>query len=64
MTQSAENLMNYLKSVAKGGLALALVALVTGCIVEPRENYYDRDHHRYYTGHAWHDCGERDDHCR
>jgi len=32
--------------------------------VVPREGYWDRDHHRYYHEHEWHDCGDRDDHCR
>ncbi len=61
---SLENDVNDLKRVAKSTVAMALVVLATGCIVEPRDNYYDHDHHRYYSGHAWHDCGERDDHCR
>jgi hypothetical protein len=52
-------------SVVMGALLAVLVAFVAGCIVtEPREGYYDRDHHRFYGGHAWHDCGDHDDHCR
>jgi hypothetical protein len=42
------------------GLAL----LLAGCIVVPREGYYDRDHHRYWHGNGWHGCGYRDEHCR
>jgi len=47
-----------------GGLMVALMVLTTGCLVEPRNDYYDRDHSRYYHEHAWHDCGDRDEHCR
>jgi len=51
--------------VAKGGLLLALVGLVLGCVVTPAEGYYDRDHHRYYHEHAWRECGQHDDaYCR
>ena len=48
----------------KGGFLLALVVFASGCIVVPEEGHYDRDHHRYYHEHGWHDCGERDEHCR
>jgi len=44
-------------------LLLGLILLTPGCVVEPREGYYDRDHHRWYHEHAWHECGERDVHC-
>jgi hypothetical protein len=47
-------------------LALALLAttlLASGCVVEPREGFYDRDHHRWYHEHAWHDCVDNDVHC-
>jgi hypothetical protein len=44
-------------------LLLGLTLLASGCVVEPREGYYDRDHHRWYHEHAWHDCVERDEHC-
>jgi hypothetical protein len=46
---------------------LALVALSSGCIVaEPRDGYYEREHHRYYREHAWHECHEHDhdEYCR
>ena len=37
---------------------------LSGCIVaEPREGYYDHDHHRYYHEHHWRDCQERDERC-
>jgi len=43
---------------------LGLTFLVPGCVVEPREGYFDRDHHRYYHEHGWHPCvEERDEHC-
>jgi hypothetical protein len=44
-------------------LLLGLVMMVSGCVVEPREGYWDRDHHRYYHSHGWVECGDRDDHC-
>ena len=42
---------------------LGLLTLVSGCVVEPREGFYDRDHHRWYHEPAWHDCVDRDEHC-
>jgi hypothetical protein len=45
-------------------LLLGLILVVPGCVVEPREGLYDRDHHRWYHEHAWRECGERDEHCR
>jgi hypothetical protein len=44
-------------------LLLGLVMMVSGCVVEPREGYWDRDHHRYYHDHGWVECRDRDDHC-
>ena len=44
-------------------LLLGVVLLSQGCVVEPREGYWDRDHHRWYHDHAWHDCVEHDAHC-
>jgi hypothetical protein len=47
--------------------------LTSGCIVEHdrgyhegyQEGYYDREHHRWWHEHSWHECRERDDeHCR
>jgi hypothetical protein len=45
---------------------LGLMLVVPGCVVEPREGFYDRDHHRWWHEHAWRECGDRDrdDHCR
>jgi hypothetical protein len=48
---------------------LGLITLSSACVVAGpgggyREGYYDRDQHRYYHENSWHDCGERDEHCR
>ncbi len=56
--------MNLVKEGAQSALLLTLVTLASACVLAPREDYYDRDHHRYYHEHAWHDCGDHDDHCR
>ena len=56
--------MNNAKSMVQGALVAALLVASTACVVEPRESYYDHDHHRYYHEHAWHECGDHDDHCR
>ncbi len=47
-------------------LLLGVMLFAPGCVVAPPgEGYYDRPHHRYYHEHAWHECGDRDDHyCR
>jgi hypothetical protein len=49
-------------------LLLGLMAVMSGCDNGPRgehrEGEYDRDHHRYFHEHAWHDCVEHDEHCR
>jgi len=42
---------------------LGLIFLMPACAVEPREGYFDRDHHRWYHEHAWQTCGENDEHC-
>jgi len=42
---------------------LALMLLAPGCVVEPRQGYYDHDHHRWYHEHAWNDCAAGDLHC-
>jgi hypothetical protein len=52
------------KRIAKGSFILGLLFLSTACVVEPREGYWDRDHHRWYHEHGWHECGEADVHCR
>jgi hypothetical protein len=43
---------------------MGLMLFASGCVVEPREGYYDRDHHRWYHENAWHACVEHDEHCR
>lgn len=55
--------MKSMVQIGQGSVLLAFIAFASGCIVEPRNDYYDRDHHRYYHEHNWHDCGEHDDHC-
>lgn len=44
-------------------LVLGLALVVPGCVVEPREGYYDSNHHRYYHEHAWVTCHDQDEHC-
>ena len=44
-------------------LFMGFAVLATACTNEPREGYYDRDHHRYYHEHQWRDCVDRDEHC-
>jgi len=57
--------MTFTKLIAARGCLLGLIVFVSACVVAvPREGFYDRDHHRYYHEHEWHDCGDRDDHCR
>ncbi len=56
--------MNKLQRVAQSSVVVAVILLATGCVIEPRDSYYDREHNRYYHDHTWHDCGEHDDHCR
>jgi hypothetical protein len=50
--------------IARNSLIVALIALASGCVIAPREGYYDGNHHRYYHEGGWHDCGDHDDHCR
>jgi hypothetical protein len=51
--------------LARYGFLLGLMGLVLGCVISPREGYYDTDHHRYYHERAWHDCGEdHNERCR
>jgi hypothetical protein len=53
--------MSNTQRVAKGGFLLGLIAFASACVVAtPSEGYYDRDHHRYYHEHTWHECGDRD----
>ncbi len=57
--------MTNLQRVLRGGFLVAVVAFASACVVaEPREGYYDHDHHRYYREHTWHECGEHDVYCR
>jgi hypothetical protein len=49
--------------IAKSSFLLALIGLVMGCFVGPREGYYDGDHHRYWHENGWHDCGDRSEYC-
>jgi len=56
--------MHTLKRIAGAGVVFALVTLASACVIAPREGYWDRDHHRYYHEHAWHDCNEHAEFCR
>lgn len=52
-----------------GACLLGLIMLTAGCVIAPhdgyRDGYYDRDHHRYWHDHGWHDCADRgDQYCR
>ena len=61
------------RAVKKAGVPqVGIVFLVKGKIfidgtpVTEAEDYvhfkiHDRDHHRYYHEHTWHECGDRDD---
>ena len=55
--------MTKTKRIVHSSFLLALFSLVLGCVVEPREGYYDRDHHRYYHDHTWHEYAEHDGWC-
>jgi hypothetical protein len=55
--------MKNTRQFINAGFLLAWIGLAAGCVVAPGEGYYDRDHHRYYHEHGWHDCGDHDDHC-
>ncbi|HEX4152131.1 MAG TPA: hypothetical protein VHY75_07985 [Steroidobacteraceae bacterium] len=56
--------MRTIKRIARGSVLLTLISIAAGCLVaEPREGYWDHDHHRYYHDHNWHECGDRDEHC-
>jgi hypothetical protein len=59
------NTRSLLKAgLIKGSFLLGLLSFASGCVVEPREGYWDRDHHRWYHEHAWVVCQEGDWHCR
>jgi hypothetical protein len=51
------------KRIVAGSLLVGLLSLAFGCGRGPREGEYDRDHHRYFHEHAWHDRVDRDEHC-
>jgi hypothetical protein len=51
-------------ALIKGSFLLGLLTIASGCVVEPREGYWDHDHHRWYHEHGWVACGEGDMHCR
>ncbi len=55
--------MKNIKRIGKSAFLLGLIGLVLGCVLAPREGYYDGGHHRYYHENAWHDCGDHDEHC-
>jgi hypothetical protein len=56
--------MTSLQLIARALVPLiALVSFASGCVVEPREGYYDSDHHRWWHEHGWHDC-DGDAHCQ
>jgi hypothetical protein len=56
--------MKNMKQTIKGSFLLGFIALASACVVaEPRDGYYDHDHHRYYHEHEWHECGDRDGVC-
>jgi hypothetical protein len=56
--------MKHTQRIAKSSFLLGLIGLVLGCVVVPREGFYDGDHHRYYHENAWHECADRrDEHC-
>jgi len=57
-------MMTILRMIV-GGFLMSAFMLSSGCIVsEPREGYYDHEHHRYYHEHTWHECVEHDAYCR
>jgi hypothetical protein len=57
--------MKNLETGVKISFLVGLMALASGCIVaEPHDGYWDRDHHRYYRDHGWHDCAGHDEVCR
>jgi hypothetical protein len=53
-----------MRRIATTSLLLGLMAVVSACVIGPREGYYDRDHQRYYHENSWHACGEHDERCR
>jgi hypothetical protein len=59
--------MTVFKPIAKASfLLMGIMLFASGCVgvVEPREGYWDRDHHRWWHEHAWVECGPEEAHCR
>jgi hypothetical protein len=56
--------MINVKRIAQSSFLVGLMGLFLGCVVEPREGFYDHQHSRYYHEHTWHDCHEGDAFCR
>jgi hypothetical protein len=57
--------MTNVQGLIRGSFLVGLIAMASACVVaEPREGYYDRDHHRYYREHTWHECEEHGEYCR
>jgi hypothetical protein len=54
--------MTNINRMVIGGFCL-LIVLASACNGEPHDGYYDRDHHRWFHEHRWHDCEEHDAHC-
>lgn len=52
-----------MKRITTISVLVALIAVMSACVIGPREGYYDRDHSRYYHQNAWHNCGQNDQHC-
>ena len=52
-----------MKRITTISFLLALMAVMSACVIAPREGYYDRNHHRYYHQSTWHDCRQNDGHC-
>jgi hypothetical protein len=53
-----------MRRIATTSLLLCLIAVMSGCVIAPRDGYYDRNHHRYYHQRTWHECGDHDERCR
>jgi hypothetical protein len=59
--------MTNAQGLIRGSFLVGLIAFASACVVaEPREGFYDRDHHRYYREHTWHECTEHEhsEYCR
>jgi len=54
-----------MRHIALGSCLLGLLMVfVSGCVVAPREGYYDHEHARWWHNHAWVACVPGDPHCR